>query len=174
MARDGRSGRPYFLEIGELIMTGFRKDGAEAVYINGARAGALSGSGANAIASEAGWKTIIDGVVFDDDPTSMNSAPITVTGLNKVWVLLDIDSTSNPTTITFTPQYTDDGGNTYYDFQQGIWASMIFEDTATAAGIKKAFILDMAGIDMWRMSITTAGTDASKKFTVTVKTRGYN
>lgn len=125
------------------------------------------------VKSEAAWTTMIDGTVFDAAPTSENSANMSVTEFAGAWVLLDIDSTLAPTDITFTPQFSDDSGTTYYDFQEGIWASMVFEDTQTASGIKKAFHLPLAGIDDWRISVVTTGTDATNKFTVTVKARAY-
>ena len=128
----------------------------------------------NAIVPDAGWTVMLNAVRLDDAPTSANSALVDVSGKNKALVELFIDSTLAPTTVTFTPQFTTDGGNTYSNYLVGIWASMVFEDTQTAAGLRQTFILDVAGIDQWRMNVVAAGTDATKFFDVTVKTRAFN
>lgn len=119
------------------------------------------------------WTTLIDAVVFDDDPTSQNSANMNVKGCRGVWLYLDIDSTATPTTIQFIAQFSPDGGTTYADYTEGLWASLFFEDTETASGIKRIFHLPVEGIDDWRLRVVCVGTDATNKFTVTAKARAY-
>lgn len=132
------------------------------------------GDVSRAIVAEAAWTTLIDAVLFDDDPTSQNSAVMDVDGYRGVWVLLNIDSTgTSAQIIQFVPQFSDDGGTTYWDYGEGFWASMIFEDVDTASGVKKAFLLPVEGIDDWRMRVVCTGTDATYKFTVTVKARAF-
>ena len=122
----------------------------------------------------ASWITLIDAILFDADPTSANSANMNVDGFRGVWVLLNIDSTGTGAhVIRFLPQFSDDGGTTYWDYEEGIWASMIFEDVDTASGVTKAFLLPFEGIDDWRMRVVCTGTDATYKFTVTVKAKVF-
>ncbi len=119
------------------------------------------------------WTTMIDGTVFDADPTEENSAALSVSGYRGMWLELDIDSLLAPADITFLPQFTDDSGVTWWDYQEGIWASMVFEDTQTASGIKKIFHLPLAGIDSMRIRVVATGTDGTNSFTVTVLARAY-
>jgi hypothetical protein len=125
------------------------------------------------VVAQSSWATLINGTVFDDDPTEENSSAVDVSGYRGMWLELNIDSTLAPTDITFLPQFTDDDGTTWWDYQEGIWASMVFEDTQTASGIKKVFHLPLAGIDSMRIRVVATGTDGSNFFTVTVKGRAY-
>ena len=122
---------------------------------------------------EDSWTTLIDAVLLDDSPTSATSANMAVDGMRGAWVLLNIDSTLTPTDVRFVPQFSEDGGTTYYDYLEGVWASMYFEDADTASGITRAFYLPFAGVDDWRMYVVATGTSSSAKFTITVKARAY-
>ena len=125
------------------------------------------------IRTEAAWTTLIDAVRIDNDPTSYNSGAMDVTEYSAVWVLIDIDSTLAPTTLRVLAQYSDDAGTTWWDFEEGLWASLYWEDTATAAGINKAFLLPCGGIDDIRIRVVGTGTDATNYFDVTVKARAF-
>ena len=119
------------------------------------------------------WTTLVDAVVLDDDPTSYASAYMSLDGYRGCWVILDIDSTGSPTTVQFRAQLSPDGGTTYINFEEGIWASMFFEDTDVASGLKRIYHLPCQGIDGWRMYVVGTGTDADNKFTITVQARPY-
>lgn len=119
------------------------------------------------------WTTLLNAVRLDDDPTSYNSAAYDVDGQSAAWVLVDIDSTLAPTAVRIIAQFSDDGGTTWWDFVEGLWASLYWEDTDTAAGIKQAFLLPCGGIDDVRIRAVATGTDATNFFDVTVKIRRF-
>ena len=120
------------------------------------------------------WITIIDAIQIDDAPTFYNSAMQSTPGMAGAWVLIAIDSTLAPTNLRILAQWTDDGGTTWWDFEEGLWASLYWEDLDTAAGINKAFNLPLGGIDDWRIRAVGTGTDATNYFTVTVMYRCYS
>lgn len=117
--------------------------------------------------------TLIDGVVFDADPTSYNSEKQDCDHYRRFLLFLNIDSTNTPTTIQFIPQFSDDGGTTWYDYVQGIFASMFYEDTDVASGIKECFSGECAGRD-FRLRAVAVGTDGTNTFTVTAKIAFFN
>ena len=116
-----------------------------------------------------GCTLLVDAVQIDDDPTSYNSAALDVTGKAAVWLLIDIDSTLAPTLLRVLPQFSDDGGTTWWDFEEGLFASLAWEDTDTAAGINKTYLCPCAGQTSMRIRIVGTGTDANNYFDVTVK-----
>lgn len=123
--------------------------------------------------TEATWATIIDAVRLDDDPTFVNSAAIDSDGWSAAWVLISIESTLAPTDIRIVAQFTDDGGTTWWDFVEGLWASLYWEDTGTATEIRRAFLLPLGGIDNFRIRAVATGSDAGNFFDVTVRVRNF-
>ncbi len=123
--------------------------------------------------SEAAWATVIDAVRLDNDPTFFNSAAIDSDGWSAAWVLINIDSTLAPTDIRVVAQFSDDVGMTWWDFVEGLWASLYWEDTGTAAGIRRAFLLPLGGIDLFRIRAVATGTNAGNFFDVTVRARSF-
>ena len=119
------------------------------------------------------WDTLIDNVRLDDDPTSYNSDAQDSDNYAGAWVLVDIDSAGQPTNVRLIAQFSHDGGTTWWDFVEGLWASLYWEDTATADGIKQAFNLPLGGIDTWRIRAVGTGTAANDYFDVTVLARHY-
>ena len=119
------------------------------------------------------WATLISNIRIDDDPTSFNSTVLEVTGYNAVWVLIDIDSALAPTHLRVLAQFSDDGGTTWWDFEEGLWASLGWEDTDTVVGINKAFMLPCGGIELIRFRIIGTGTDATNFFAVTLIARAF-
>jgi len=119
------------------------------------------------------WETLIDNVRIDDDPTFYNSAAFDVSIWSAVWVLIDIDSTLAPTNLRVVAQFSNDNGVTWWDFEEGLWASLYWEDVDTASGINKAFLLPCGGQDNMRIRVVGTGTDATNYFDVTVKMRGF-
>lgn len=119
------------------------------------------------------WTTLVDAVRIDNDPTSYNSALFDVTGYGACWILVDIDSTLAPTTLRVLAQVSHDAGTTWWDFEEGLWASLYWEDTDTAAGINKAFLLPCGGVDSIRIRVVGTGTDATNYFDVTILARPF-
>jgi len=121
----------------------------------------------------AAWTTLINAIVLDDDPTEYNSALYDVAGESAVWVLIGIESAGAPTNIRILAQISHDAGTTWWDFEEGLWASLYWEDTDTAAGILKAFLLPVGGVDAVRIRAVATGTDGNNTFTVTVRVRSF-
>ena len=122
---------------------------------------------------ENSWIEAVNSVKLDDDPTFYNSLGYDVTGAVGCQVLIDIDSTLAPTDIRVLAQFSDDGGTTWWDYEEGLWASLFFEDTDTAAGINKTYTLPVSGHDELRIRLVATGTDATNFFTVTVWLRPF-
>ena len=121
----------------------------------------------------AAWTTLVDDIRIDDDPTSYNSAGLDVSEHNACWILIDIDSTLAPTHLRVLAQFSHDAGTTWWDFEEGLWASLGWEDTDTASGINKAFMLPCGGIDLMRIRIIGTGTDATNFFDCTLLARAF-
>ena len=119
----------------------------------------------------AAWTTLINAVRLDDDPTYYYSAALDVEDYDAVWVLIFIDSTLAPTNVRILAQFSDDAGTTWWDFEEGFWAALYWEDVDTASGVKKALLLPCTGIDTLRIGAIATGTDATNYFDVTVKCR---
>ena len=117
------------------------------------------------------WTTLLNAVRLDNAPTSSYSAAYTVTGYDAVWVFIFIDSTLAPTNVRILAQFSDDAGTTWWDFEEGFWAALYWEDVDTASGVRKALLLPCTGIDTLRIGAIATGTDATNYFDVTVKCR---
>lgn len=117
--------------------------------------------------------TLIDGTVFNDVTTSENSAKVDTDDYRKFLLFLDVDSTGTPTTVQFIVQFSDDGGTTWYDYKQSLFASLYYEDQDTASGITECFSGECAGRD-FRLRVVATGTDATNTFTVTAKVEFYS
>ena len=128
---------------------------------------------ASMMQAEPTWTTLIDAIRIDNAPTDYNSAGMDVSDYGAVWVLCDVDSTLAPTHLRVIAQYSHDAGTTWWDYEEGLWASLGWEDTDTAAGINKAYMLACGGIDLIRIRIVGTGTDAGNFFDVTVLARAF-
>ena len=98
--------------------------------------------------NRSGILTLHNAQRLDDSPTSATGTEIAsdlVGSFRKFALYLDIDSTSTPTTLEVIVQFSDDGGTTWYDYRQGLFAALFYEDTAVAGGIKQMFVGDVAG-----------------------------
>jgi hypothetical protein len=125
------------------------------------------------VEAQAAWTTLIDDIRIDDDPTSYCSTAMDTTGLAGVWIEVLIDSTLAPTLLRILAQYSRDGGVSWGDFEEGLWASLAWEDTDTAFGIDKFYLLPCGGIDLIRICAIGTGTDAGNFFDVSVYARGF-
>ncbi len=105
--------------------------------------------------------------VFDDIQSTFTSPTITIGDLFGHFTLfLNIDSTLAPTDIRFIVEFSNDGGTTWYEYRQGVFASLFYEDVDTASGLLVAFSGDNAGAE-FRLRIVAVGTDVTNLFTVT-------
>jgi len=118
------------------------------------------------------WTTAID-VVLSDAPTVINSAPYDITSVTGAWVLIFIDSTAVPTNVRVLVQFSHDAGVTWWDYEEGLWASLFWEDTDTASGIRKTYLLPCGGHDTMRFRVVGTGTSAANRFDVRVLLRPF-
>lgn len=116
---------------------------------------------------------LIDDIRIDDDPTTYTTAAVFTKGWSALWMLVKIDSTLSPTNLRILAQFSIDGGNTWYDYEEGLWASLYWEDTDTATEILKGYLLPCGGIDQVRFVITGTGTDATNYFDVNMVVRQF-
>ncbi len=113
-------------------------------------------------------ETSIDAITLDDDPTEVNGSAFACGSFRHFTLYLDIDSTATPTTLQIIVQFSDDDGTTWYDHLQGLFASLFYEDTVVASGVKEIFTGDCVGRKM-RVRAVGVGTTSSNKFIITAK-----
>jgi len=109
---------------------------------------------------------MIDAVVLDDDPTSYNSDAVAVDPWTDFLLMLSVLSGGTPTTVQFILQFSDDGGTTWYDYKQGLFAALFYEDADTVSVVEECFSGRVHGRDM-RLRAVGTGTGASDTFTIT-------
>jgi hypothetical protein len=112
--------------------------------------------------------TLLDAVVFDDVTTTYSSDAQSVKPYRHFALYLDIDSTATPATIRFVPEFSPDGGTTWHEYRQGLFAALYYEDVDTASGLQVCFSGECAG-RTFRLRVVATGTTAANKFTVTAQ-----
>lgn len=117
---------------------------------------------------------MIDNQQIDDAPTSYTGPGLDVRGWQACWVEIIIRSTGTSThVIRILPQFSINNGSSWDDFEEGLWASMYWEDVDTASGIRKIFLLPCGGVDQIRFRAIGTNTTGSNYFTVTVNARQF-
>ena len=144
-------------------------DGRHVIYDN-----ANSVPVVDSLVAQSYGSVLVDNVRLDDAPTTYTSAALDVRGWNGVHVQIGIDSTLAPTNVRVLLQTTIDGSLiTWADFVEGLWASLYWEDTATATAIVQSFLWPNNGADYIRFVVTATGSDAGNFFDVTVTARQF-
>ena len=123
--------------------------------------------------TEAIWTTLMNAQEFNAVVTAFNSAALDIMNESAVWVLIEIVSVGAPTDVRVLPQISMDGA-LWWDFEEGLWASLMWEDTDTAAGIHKLFLLPFGGLDLLRFAVVATGTGAGVTFTVSIHARAFH
>lgn len=112
--------------------------------------------------------TPVNNQVFDNVQTSYTSAEINAAEYRKFLLRIILGVTNAPGTIKINVQFSE-GGGTFENYVQGPFGSLMYEDTA---GAKSECIGgDILGGRM-KINIVATGTDATNKFTLTVKVNG--
>ena len=131
------------------------------------------------VQAEGSWVEMMD-VTLDADPTTFTSKPYHVDEESGVRVYIFIDSTLAPTNVRIVPEhsYNYDGEMPVGDavwarFEEGLWASLVWEDVDTADGIWKNYMLPLAGEDWVRFVAIGAGTDGTNTFRVRIIVRAF-
>jgi hypothetical protein len=128
----------------------------------------------NSEAQQRYTNTLIDGTVFDDDPTTETSAAVNIAGFSTIVLLCEVDSTAAPTSLDIWAEFS---------FDNSTW----FGENVAASGVPlidsqnnwngryqftgdKEVALMLAAKSFWfRVTATATGTDATNKYTVTVE-----
>lgn len=118
--------------------------------------------------------TLINAVVFNAVTTTVSSNPVACDLFKKFMLFLNVVSTLTPTTIQFRVEFSDDGGTTWFQYKQGLFASLFYEDQDTATpGLQECFDGE-AGGRLFRLTAVATGTSAVNLFTVTARVAFYN
>lgn len=97
------------------------------------------------------------------------STTIDVHEASAVWIGLSVESTGAPTDVTFIPMLSFGGESDFmYEFLEGLWASMVFEDTDTAAGLARTYLLPCGGAYFLCFRVVGTGTNVANYFTVRI------
>jgi hypothetical protein len=123
------------------------------------------------IRTESAWTTLMASTVFDGTPATENSNTHDVSEYGALWVHIYIDSTGAPTDVRVLPEFQ--GVGHWWDYEEGLWASLMWEDTDTANGIRKAFLLPCGGQDTVRFRVITTGTGPGATFEVSIHVRAF-
>ncbi len=135
----------------------------------------------NPASSKGGYRTAehsavqvsINAAQLDDDPTTVTGAALNCAGYRYFTLYLDLDATLTPTTLELIVEFSEDGGTTWYEHRQGLFAALFYEDTEIVSGLKEVFQGDVLGQDV-RVRGVAVGSDATDFFTVTAKMEFMN
>ena len=111
---------------------------------------------------------------IDDLVAHQSSITMDVHEASAVWIGLSVESTLAPTDIRFTPQFSYGGDSAvFYDFLEGLWASMMFDDTDTAAGILRTYLLPCGGAYFLRFQTIATGANVGNFFDVRIMAQPF-
>ena len=111
--------------------------------------------------------TLAEDVIFNDLLTTYYSKLVPTKGFSRFALYLFIDSTGAPTDIRFQVHFTRAPQEPYYEYRQGPFASLFYEDADTASGLADVFNGDVVG-DFLGVRIVATGTTSTLLFQVTV------
>jgi hypothetical protein len=106
---------------------------------------------------------------YDDNPTTANSALVDCSMFRRGCFCATVTETAAATDITFTLQFSNDSGTTWFDYRVGPWVKYRFDDATIAAhtsGELKICEPFECVAPSVRMAVVAVGTDATNKFTV--------
>jgi hypothetical protein len=106
---------------------------------------------------------------YDDSPTTATSASVDCSMFRRGSFNAIVTESGTATDITFTLQFSNDGGTTWFDYRVGPWVKYRFDDATIAAHasnqLKICEPFECVAPNV-RMIVTGVGTDASNSFTV--------
>lgn len=101
------------------------------------------------------------------------SDPVICAPFRKFGLYVRIDSTGAPTTIQVKVEFLEKHGGEWYQYKQGLFSSLFWEDTDTASGILEAFVGDVLGREM-RVTLTAVGPSSTKYFQTSIAVDFWN
>lgn len=126
------------------------------------------------VVTEAEWSDGLVTTTLNVAGTQVVNGPVLdISDLSALWTHIRIDSTGAPTDIRVMPQFGQAATGPWFDFEEGLWASLFWEDTDTAPGINKAFLLPCGGQDNLRFVVTGTGIAAGATWEVQILVRGF-
>jgi len=126
------------------------------------------------VVAQSAWAVLLNDVVIDGTPAAVNSDSLDVSEYSALWIQLYVESAGAPTDVRIIPQFSHNNGANWFDFVEGYWASLYYEDTATAApGIRHSFLLPCGGQDLVRFRAVTTGAGVGATFTVGIRARAF-
>ena len=109
--------------------------------------------------------TPVDAVLFDSTAEAYTSASVDCSGYRKFLLEINLDVTLLPTDINIQVQFSDDD-STFYDFTDGPFGSLMYED---GAGDKKQAVSGECLARYIRIYVLSSGCTASATFLLTCK-----
>jgi len=107
------------------------------------------------------------------DTTAWASDSVACGSFRHFLLMLNIDSTSTPTTLHIELQFLSRWDGQWHTLKQGPFAALFYEDGDTASGIQECFEGMCAGREM-RLLITGVGTTSNEYFTITAALEFFN
>jgi len=148
-------------------------DGTAAVDVEQDTDAALNFLLTSPLVKRTSTSNLMNAQVFDNVTTSANSSTLNTQRHAWVSVYLDVDSTNSPTRIQFIPQVSDDGGTTWWEYDEYHYQTIMFEDTEVASQVNKVLQLPAYGDD-FRIRVVATGTSATNEFTVSIEAQAQN
>jgi len=108
---------------------------------------------------------LVDGITFDDDPTSYTSGLIDVSAYRDFLLLISLTVTNSPTNIVIRVLFSDQPA-AGWQYVNGPFGDLRYEDSA---GTKTEAIHGKCLAPYMGVYVLATGTDATDKFTLTVK-----
>lgn len=112
--------------------------------------------------------TPVNNQVFDNVQSSYTSGQVVSAGYRKFLLRIILGVTNAPGTIKINVQFSE-GGTTYENYVKGPFGSIMYEDTA---GAKNECLEGCIVGSRMKINVVATGTDATNKFTLTVKLNG--
>lgn len=102
--------------------------------------------------------------VFNNTTTSANSSAVDVSGARWAVIYIDLAESGNPTDIRLIPQFSNDGGTTWFDWSVDQWVDLRYVDAQMplTESIPLNYVI---GTD-FRLRAVATGTTASDTFTL--------
>jgi len=100
-----------------------------------------------------------------DDTVKRYSRSYYAGAFRKFLLFLKIKSTSSPTNMRVIVQFLNPVDGQWYDYPQGLFASLYYEATDTASEILECFSCDCLAREV-RIAVVGVGTDSTNYFTI--------
>jgi hypothetical protein len=108
---------------------------------------------------------LLDDVTFNNVKTTDNSISVPCADYRKFTVFVEVKSNNTPTSIQFRPQFSIDGGISWFDLYEEQYPSLMQEDTGTVTATARCYTGDCAS-PHFSLYTVAVGTTAPNTFIV--------